>query len=67
MNTPTQYLQDAAKLCRDNNLIWSADFEVVRHELAWLFTYEAAKETPELLVVEMARKLMNYEMWGEDA
>lgn len=67
MNTPAQYLQDAAKLCRDENLVWSADFNVVRQELAWLFTYEAIKEDPQLLIVEMARKLMNFEMWGEDA
>lgn len=67
MNTSEQYLQDAAKLCRDNNLVWSTDFDVIRQELAWLFTYEAVKQEPELLIVEMARKLMNYEMWGEDA
>lgn len=67
MNTPEQYLQDAAKLCRDSNLVWSSDFEVIREELAWLFTYQAIKQEPELLIVEMARKLMNYEMWGEDA
>lgn len=67
MNTPHQYLEQAYKLCKDNNLVWSSDFEVVRDELTQLFFYEKTLAEPNLLIVEMARKLMNYEMWGEDA
>lgn len=56
-----EVVQKAYELLKDNNLVWSSDFEVVRADLAQVLRHEARQRFPMATVVVLAKTLADSE------
>lgn len=57
--TAKQTLAEAIMLLDDENLVWDADFELIRYWLADLFTFEIPKERISPIALEIAKILIS--------
>ena len=51
----------AYELLKDDNLVWSADFEAIRQDLMLVVRHEARQKTPMATVVVLAKTLTDLE------
>ena len=54
-----QILLDAVALLNDENLVWDADFELIRHELATILRLETYREIISSELLEIAKILIS--------
>lgn len=61
MNADRLAVNQAYELLKDNNLVWSDDFEAIRQDLAQVLRHEARQTYPMPTVVVLAKTLADLE------